>query len=157
MHLLEAKPVHGLSGDRAYGSVWLCLILWVTASATLAQPRDLPLSASTPTADQEPITPIPQAPVANPLKLALGERLFGDRRLSHDGTLACSSCHDLRTNGAERRSSERRHAMRVEAGVHHSYRVQFGVELPVGLGRQNSNTRGPSSGLAGKPGDEEQR
>jgi cytochrome c peroxidase len=50
--------------------------------------------------DQEPITPIPQPPAANPLKLALGERLFSDRRLSHDGTLACSSCHDLHTNGA---------------------------------------------------------
>jgi cytochrome c peroxidase len=36
----------------------------------------------------------------DPLKLALGERLFADRRLSLDGTLACASCHDLGTNGA---------------------------------------------------------
>jgi cytochrome c peroxidase len=52
-------------------------------------------------AEAEPITPIPQPPIANPLSLALGERLFGDRRLSHDGTLACSSCHNLQTNGAD--------------------------------------------------------
>jgi cytochrome c peroxidase len=52
-------------------------------------------------ADQEPITPIPQPPAADPLKLALGERLFADRRLSHDGTLACSSCHDLRASGTD--------------------------------------------------------
>jgi cytochrome c peroxidase len=52
-------------------------------------------------ADQEPITPITQPPAADPLKLALGQRLFVDHRLSHDGTLACSSCHDLRTNGAD--------------------------------------------------------
>ncbi len=51
--------------------------------------------------DTEPITPIPAPPPADPRKLALGERLFGDVRLSADGKLACSSCHDLRTNGAD--------------------------------------------------------
>ena len=51
-------------------------------------------------ADEEPITAVPQPPVADPLKLALGERLFADRRLSRDGSRSCSSCHDIRTNGA---------------------------------------------------------
>src|SRR5215469_9934780 len=51
-------------------------------------------------ADPEPITPIPQPSTADPRKLALGERLFADRRLSHNNDLACASCHDLRTNGA---------------------------------------------------------
>jgi cytochrome c peroxidase len=50
----------------------------------------------------EPITPIPEAPTADPLKVALGERLFGDPRLSRDNTHKCSSCHDLSTNGASR-------------------------------------------------------
>ena len=54
---------------------------------------------STPLADEEPITAIPPPPAADPLKVALGEQLFGDRRLSHDGNLACLSCHDTRTNG----------------------------------------------------------
>jgi cytochrome c peroxidase len=49
---------------------------------------------------EEPITPIPPPPAADPRKLALGERLFNDRRLSANGNIACSSCHDLRTNGA---------------------------------------------------------
>jgi cytochrome c peroxidase len=57
------------------------------------------------TDDQEPITPIPPPPHADPLKLALGERLFGDVRLSADGDLSCSSCHDIRTNGASGRNS----------------------------------------------------
>jgi cytochrome c peroxidase len=57
-------------------------------------------AAAKPSADQEPITPIPPPPAADPLKLKLGEELFGDPRLSGDGKLACSSCHDLRTNGA---------------------------------------------------------
>jgi cytochrome c peroxidase len=51
--------------------------------------------------EAEPITPIPAPPAADPLKLALGERLFADRRLSHDGRLACISCHDIHTNGAD--------------------------------------------------------
>lgn len=59
-------------------------------------------SSTAPTeADGEPITPIPPPPPADPRKLALGERLFGDTRLSADGRFACSSCHDLRTNGAD--------------------------------------------------------
>jgi cytochrome c peroxidase len=57
-------------------------------------------SAAPLTSNEEPITPVPQPPDADPLKLALGESLFGNPRLSHDGTLACSSCHDLNTNGA---------------------------------------------------------
>ena len=39
-------------------------------------------------------------PAQNPRRVALGERLFSDRRLSRDNTHSCSSCHDLRTNGA---------------------------------------------------------
>jgi cytochrome c peroxidase len=49
----------------------------------------------------EPITPIPAPPSIAPLKVALGERLFDDPRLSHDGSRSCSSCHDVRTNGAD--------------------------------------------------------
>jgi cytochrome c peroxidase len=32
--------------------------------------------------------------------VALGEQLFSDPRLSRDGTRSCSSCHDIRSNGA---------------------------------------------------------
>jgi cytochrome c peroxidase len=51
-------------------------------------------------ADEEPITQVPLPPAADPLKLALGERLFADPRLSANGSRACISCHDTRTNGA---------------------------------------------------------
>src|SRR4030081_2144910 len=57
--------------------------------------------SSTPPA-VEPITPVPEPPAADPLKVALGERLFADPRLSRGNTRACSSCHDLGTNGASR-------------------------------------------------------
>ncbi len=48
----------------------------------------------------EPITPIPAMPPQDSRRLVLGERLFSDLRLSHDDTRSCSSCHDIRTNGA---------------------------------------------------------
>lgn len=50
--------------------------------------------------DTGPITPIPPPPQADARKLALGERLFGDARLSADERLSCASCHDLTKNGA---------------------------------------------------------
>ena len=46
------------------------------------------------------------APEENPLtaeKIELGRRLFFDRRLSRDGSIACASCHD-----PERAYSDRR-------------------------------------------------
>ena len=64
----------------------------------------LPAAAQSPNlqrrAGQEPITPIPAAPAQDPRRLALGERMFIDLRLSSDNTRSCSSCHDTRTNGA---------------------------------------------------------
>jgi len=53
---------------------------------------------------EEPITPVPEPPSIDPLKIRLGERLFGDPRLSHDNSRSCSSCHDLGTNGATTRN-----------------------------------------------------
>jgi cytochrome c peroxidase len=59
-------------------------------------------------AGDEPITPIPEpsakeqdgADEMDLRKVALGEHLFGDSRLSGDNSHSCSSCHDLRSNGA---------------------------------------------------------
>ena len=38
-------------------------------------------------------------------KIELGRRLFHDPRLSHDNTISCASCHDLRFGGTDRASS----------------------------------------------------
>jgi cytochrome c peroxidase len=51
----------------------------------------------------EPITPIPPPPPEPPERVRLGALLFADPRLSGSGTRACSSCHDLATNGADGR------------------------------------------------------
>jgi cytochrome c peroxidase len=66
----------------------------------LAQAAPLAESAEhKPVADEEPITAIPAPPAADPKKLALGESLFGDVRLSAKEDFACASCHNIRTNG----------------------------------------------------------
>lgn len=41
----------------------------------------------------EPIQPIHQLVGVDPRKIAFGQRLFADKRLSRDGTIACLSCH----------------------------------------------------------------
>src|ERR1700738_1626953 len=77
-----------------------CLALLLVITATAAAAPESQISALQAPADKEPITPVPLPPAADPLKLALGERLFADPRLSHDGSRACISCHDIRSNGA---------------------------------------------------------
>ncbi len=49
-------------------------------------------------------------PASNPFseeKRALGERLFGDKRLSVDGSIACATCHDRRKGFADGRKAGR--------------------------------------------------
>jgi cytochrome c peroxidase len=53
---------------------------------------------------QEPITPIPLSLALDPHRVALGERLFDDVRLSHDNTHACTMCHPLQRGGMDGQS-----------------------------------------------------
>ena len=85
---------------RGAGCFLLSSLPFLSAVCRLARPTQI-CQAQLPVAADEPITPIPQAPTADPLKVALGERLFNDPRLSRDGTRACASCHDTQTNGAK--------------------------------------------------------
>jgi cytochrome c peroxidase len=85
------------------GWVCLCAVLAGVAAAQ-APPRHSESRPARAAIDEEPITPIPQPPASDPLKLALGERLFNDPRLSGDGKLSCGSCHDIRTNGTNGRT-----------------------------------------------------
>jgi cytochrome c peroxidase len=49
----------------------------------------------------EPIKPIPTNLSLDAKKVALGERLFNDKRLSRDNSIACVSCHSLSKGGAD--------------------------------------------------------
>jgi len=76
-------------------------------SGALTRAADPTLPTPKPFTATEPITPIPSAPEMDPLKVALGERLFTDTRLSRGNVYACSSCHDVRTNGADASSHDK--------------------------------------------------
>jgi cytochrome c peroxidase len=107
MRAPRRRPAHRFLGDDARrrrspcGSMWILLALLLFTGGVAAQTMDSEASDSELPGDQEPITPVPRPPDGDPLKLALGKRLFEDPRLSHDSTRACSSCHDTRTNGAD--------------------------------------------------------
>jgi cytochrome c peroxidase len=75
------------------------LLALLSAGAAAAQPT--PNTPPEPPSAGEPIKPIPPPPPADPLKLALGEALFRDVRLSHDNSRSCASCHDVASNGAD--------------------------------------------------------
>lgn len=47
------------------------------------------------------ITAIPTADDLDPRKVALGDRLFHDVRLSRDSSISCATCHDLAQGGAD--------------------------------------------------------
>ena len=98
--LVAVKYAVSASPQRRYRGVLAGLTL-VMASAGVTRDPAAPRPVTALFADEQPITPIPQPPAADPQKLALGERLFDDRRLSADGSRACSSCHDTGTNGAD--------------------------------------------------------
>ena len=51
--------------------------------------------------DDEPIQPIPAQPTLDARKVALGDRLFHDKRLSKDDTVSCASCHSLSRGGVD--------------------------------------------------------
>lgn len=53
----------------------------------------------------EPIKPIPVDQKLDPKKVALGERLFNDKRLSKDNSTSCASCHNLTRGGVDRLSA----------------------------------------------------
>lgn len=53
----------------------------------------------------EPIRPIPLDVRLDARKVALGDRLFHDKRLSGDDTLSCASCHPLERGGVDGRIS----------------------------------------------------
>jgi cytochrome c peroxidase len=85
--------------------IMICVLvsggLWISSAIPqpLAQPPETYGIIS-----EEPITPIPSPPLIDPLKVRLGERLFGDPRLSRSNSRSCASCHDLSTNGASKQS-----------------------------------------------------
>jgi cytochrome c peroxidase len=84
---------------QMFAAMGIAIAGGVCLVATAAVPKEGPLGKPQP-ADQagypallaETSTPKDNAPTAD--KIALGEKLFFDGRLSADGTVACATCHD---------------------------------------------------------------
>ncbi len=49
----------------------------------------------------EPIKPVPTDNKLDAKKVALGERLFNDKRFSKDNSMSCASCHNLAKGGVD--------------------------------------------------------
>jgi len=79
------------------GAVWLLAssggLAWSAATSETQAEADAAL--------EEPIAPLPLASDENPAKVALGERLFGDVRLSRDRSMSCLTCHRFERGGAD--------------------------------------------------------
>jgi cytochrome c peroxidase len=73
--------------------------LWPTGKVQAVE-----ATAALPMESNEPIQPIEALRNLSPEKIALGRKLFHDPRLSRDNSLACVSCHDLKTGGTDRRA-----------------------------------------------------
>lgn len=76
---------------------------WFVPRSPLPRAHDVG-SFGPPPPDQrvhEPILPIRPATGLDPRKVALGRRLFHDKRLSGDNSIACVTCHDLSRGGTD--------------------------------------------------------
>ena len=72
---------------RALAGLALALVALVSAAAA-------PLSGSRTPLGLDLYRPVPTDNPLTPAKIALGRRLFEDRRLSRDGTRSCAVCHE---------------------------------------------------------------
>ena len=113
MNVTQERPiflVFGSSSRRVWKRrVLLGLALGLGSLAPLWAASPIQALAARPTViltqprEHEPIKAIPLQMGLNASKVALGEALFSDPRLSHDNTISCASCHDFRKGGADGR------------------------------------------------------
>lgn len=78
---------------------------WTAEESHAADPKARPPTVREPDAEtlREPIQPIAPPSPEKAAKVTLGGRLFFERRLSRNDTVACSDCHDLEHGGADHR------------------------------------------------------
>jgi cytochrome c peroxidase len=85
------------------GGVLVCIAIGAISlrSWTAVAARPPEFVAAQPVESNEPIQPIEAIPNLDPRKVALGRKLFGDPRLSHDNQISCATCHILQQGGAD--------------------------------------------------------
>lgn len=80
-------------------------------AASNRTPAKRPSRPGLPTKVNPPLAALPPAPQTDSKKVALGERLYNEPRLSGDGTVTCASCHQLNRGGTDS-------PLRVSRGIH---------------------------------------
>lgn len=68
--------------------------LSVLAYAAHAEPTQAEMQAMKASYERPKVVPFPKSNPFSPAKLALGQQLFYDTRLSGNGTMSCASCHN---------------------------------------------------------------
>jgi cytochrome c peroxidase len=88
------------------GSIVVCFTIAAVTMHYWPSGDTQALAATTfePIQSDEPIQPIQARTDLDPGKIALGQKLFADPRLSHDDTVSCSTCHNLKTGGTDRKA-----------------------------------------------------
>ena len=87
--------------SSCHGHAWRRGVVSATTVFALA----LLLAIATPgvstAQSDEPIKPILPEPKLDARKVALGDKLFHDKRLSKDNSMSCAGCHDLARGGVD--------------------------------------------------------
>lgn len=88
------------------GAVVVCVAIGVISmrSWTSAATEPAEIMEAQPAESNEPIQPIESIANLDPRKVSLGQKLFGDPRLSHDNQISCATCHLFRNGGADGRA-----------------------------------------------------
>lgn len=95
-HASQGWAVGGLALVASLVGLWLASGSGQSGAALPAVAAEEVLAQA-----QEPIVPLPLHMALDPAKVALGERLFYDPRLSGSNTMACATCHHLDHGGAD--------------------------------------------------------
>lgn len=89
------KHLAAFAGGAAAGFAALAAVaLWSQADGRPSQQVADPLAALKSKFARPTFVPHPAGDPPTPAKVALGKRLFEDKALSADGTVACATCHD---------------------------------------------------------------
>ncbi len=103
---VEYEIAHGEMPPLSYALMhWNARLDTAERRSVLAWVRDSRARQAAPgvpeTAGAMVVRPIPVRLEHDPVKAALGEKLYNDKRLSADETLSCASCHDLAKGGCD--------------------------------------------------------
>jgi cytochrome c peroxidase len=93
-----------LRGAAVRCALTLCLALRAAACSEnkAAEPKPDQKAKEAPRATtREPLEAVPETPKLDAKVVALGRKLFHEPRLSGDGKISCSSCHDLAKGGVD--------------------------------------------------------